>query len=634
MGDDVLTIALSGADNTGKTKQLGILARRIGSGAVATGPLDAHDDRWEAIKQGGMSGWWFYDGCVEEITDVLAASYLQRSRHCVQGAGVRLMDRGIPMLEASVASTVAVREGLSCEDAADRARALLEPYARDLRAAEAGEYGMLLLHHEDPVIGTARALSHEESVTPPYGDYQHHLHLQIHRLIREGRFAEVIVVDSRPVVAVQDDLRRRLRARTALIPAGCLRGVRVVALGGMSESGKSTAGEYLRTRHGYARLKIGYLIDDAARRAGLDAPYALSPVVRAELLLDGLDRYACAHRFHDRFTLESLHEFEVTAELRRMLGDQLAITYVETDAELRALRGAAGPDDVTVRDVVKSARGAELIRAIADRVVDNNGSRLMLERQLDLMALNAVWSTVVPATNPVNTLGLPVSLEVFLTTLLERITSGAVPLIDLLAVTGSGARGKYQHGWSDLDVFVIAEPEKTSALRQALAEVQHDLGEVKLGLTVLSLAECRVGAVTSRLLHVLALLGAGALLPLWVRPGVTIPAPSLADDVAASLKAGVESAVEIRRQLLKGTPDLRALFKVTALLAKVLLRFDGIEQGGDTEALNLLVLGPGEREPDNGMVSTARTDRAAAQELAQLVLGRWMETMPTVAAGA
>ena len=31
----------------------------------------------------------------------------------------------------------------------------------------------------------------------------------------------------------------------------------MVALGGLSESGKSTAGHYLATRHGYARLKIG-----------------------------------------------------------------------------------------------------------------------------------------------------------------------------------------------------------------------------------------------------------------------------------------------------------------------------------------------------------------------------------------
>ncbi|SHN31482.1 nucleotidyltransferase domain-containing protein [Streptomyces yunnanensis] len=562
MGDDVVTtLAVSGADNTGETKQLGILARRLGPAAVATGPLDAHDARWAGIKQSDMGTWWFQSGAVQEVADVLAASYLQRSRHSVGGAGPRLMDRGIPMLEASVAATAAVREHLTPEQAAERARELLRPYAQDLKTAEAGEYGIVLLHHEDPAIGTARALSHETSVTPTYADYQRHLHHQIHRLVEEGRFEEVIVVDGRPVVAVQDDLRRRLHVRTALVPAGCLPGVRVVALGGMSESGKSTAGEYLRTRHRHARLKIGYLIEEAAHRAGVDDPYALAPVARAELIVDGLDRYAAAHHFLDHITLEFLHEFDATAELRRMLGDQLAIAYIETAAELRARRGTAGPDDVVLRDEVKAARGAAQIVTIADTVVDNNGSRLALERQLDRITLDAAWPTVAPATTRVNALGLPVPLEAFLTALLHRTTSGPEPLIDLLAVTGSGARGKYQHGWSDLDVFVIAEPDRTTALRQPLTEVQSELGEVKLGLTVLSQAECRAGAVTSRLLHVLTLLGAGSLLPLWARPGLTIPAPPLADDIAASLEAGVTSAIEIRRQILKGVPDLRALFK-------------------------------------------------------------------------
>lgn len=246
MGDDaVTTLALSGADNTGKTKQLGILTRRIGPAAASSGPLDAHDARWEAIKKNGKSRWWFETGTMQEVAEVLAASYLQRSHQSgARTAGVRLMDRGMPMLEASVAATAAVRENLTPEQAANRARDLLEPYARDLKDAEAGEHGIVLLHHEDPAIGTARALSHETSVTPTYADYQVHLHHQIHRLVGESRFDSVIVVKDRSVVAVQHDLRRLLHPHTAPVPAGCLSGVRVVALGGMSEASSASPGPW------------------------------------------------------------------------------------------------------------------------------------------------------------------------------------------------------------------------------------------------------------------------------------------------------------------------------------------------------------------------------------------------------
>ncbi|MFD7537595.1 nucleotidyltransferase domain-containing protein [Streptomyces sp. NPDC059819] len=622
---------MSGADNTGKTKQLGILGRRIGPAhARSTGPLDAYDQRWEQIKrgEGGMGAWWFTEGPLQEVADVLAASYLERSRFAADAEHLRLVDRGLPMLEASVAATAAVREGLSDERAADRARALLSPYAEELEAAEACEYGVVLLHHDDPEEGAARALSYESTVTPPYAAYHRHLHAQIHRLVAEGRFDEVIVVNGRRVAAVQDDLRRRLHPHTHLVPAGCLAGVRVIALGGMPESGKSTAGEYLRTRHGHARLKMGYLIEDAADRAGIVDPYAIAPVVRAELLLDGLDRYAAAHHFLTGITLESLHEFDVTVELRRLLGDQLTVAYLQTSAVVRAERGTAGPADVVDRDRVKGGRGADRIAGIADTVVDNNGPRLALERHLDRIALDHSWPLVAPATAPVNALGLPLPLERFLTALLELTTDGPNgPLVDLLAVTGSGARGKYQHGWSDLDIFAIAEPDHTDALRRALAEVHAVLGGVRLGMTVLSQAECRAGAVTSRLMHVLMLLGAGSLLPLWVRPGVLIPAPPLADDVTASVETGVQSAVEIRRQLLKGAPDLRALFKVTALLAKILLRFESAEHAGDSDALISLTA-------NRPLVQHAQSEKNAATALARLVLQVWMDTLPTAGATA
>ncbi|MFY4719384.1 nucleotidyltransferase domain-containing protein [Streptomyces sp. LaBMicrA B280] len=619
-----VTIALSGPDNVGKTKQIGILARRLGPAARATGPLDSYDPRWDSIKAMGMGAWWFERGPIEEVADVLAGSYLERSRRLTDEP-VRLMYRGIPMLEASLAATVAVRERLTPDEAADRGRTLLEPYADELRTAEAAEHGIVLLHDEDPVTGTARGLSHERHVTPAYVDYQRHLHLQTHRLVHEGRWAHTVVVGERGVLAVQDEIRRLLHPLSPHMPPRALSGVQVIALGGLSESGKSTAGEYLRERHGHARLKIGYLLEDAARRAGVADPYEIPAVVRAELLVDALDRFCAAHHFLDRVTIESLHEYDMAAELRRMLGDQLIVAYLDATPEARGERGTAGPGDVSERDTVKAARGADRIAGLAHEVIDNNGNRLRLERRLDAIALADRWPLREPVCVPVNTLGLPVHLESYLSELLDRTTVRQPPVIDLLAVTGSGARGKYQHGWSDLDVFVIAEQDGIGGLRQALGALETGLGGVKLGLTVLTRDECRAAAVTSRLLHVLRLIGSGALVPLWCRPGLTLPVPDLATDVTASVRAGVQAAIEIRRQLLKSAPDLRALFKITALLAKVMLRFEDVECAADDDALAVFLA----RDPaaDTCLPRQARHSRAKAIELADLVLGHWLSTV-------
>ncbi|MFJ2893984.1 nucleotidyltransferase domain-containing protein [Streptomyces sp. NPDC087218] len=354
------------------------------------------------------------------------------------------------------------------------------------------------------------------------------------------------------------------------------------------------------------------------------SPYRLGSVVQAELIVDALDRFCQAHHFLDSVSIESLHDFDSTAELARMLGPQLTIAYLDASEATRTRRGTAGAQDVADRDLVKSARGADKIASLAHEVIGNDGSRLKLERRLDRIALDRHWPEHQPATMPVNALGLPVNLESYLAEFLDRIT-GLRPLIDLLAVTGSGARGKYQHGWSDLDVLVVADTSSLDELRQILAELEAELGGVKLGITVLTRAECRAGAVTSRLLHVLALIGSGALIPLWATPGLALPPPDAATDVAVSLRDGIQAAIEIRRQLLKGTPYLRALYKVTALLAKIQLRFSGTECPSDSDALTVLL---DATRQHTSLVTTARTDRPDAEALAGLVLQAWLDTLP------
>ncbi|MFJ2909075.1 nucleotidyltransferase domain-containing protein [Streptomyces sp. NPDC087228] len=618
-----VSVAFSGPDNTGKTKQIGILARRMAPAVTSAGPLDRYDPRWATIKADGMARWWFETGPVEEVADVLATSYLERSRHPFS-APVRLLDRGIPMLEATMAATVAVRENLGTTHAADRVRLLLAPYEADLRAAEEDEYALVLLHCDDPTEGARRSLAHEVTVTDTYAAYQRHLHEQINRLVAEGRFPMSIRIGDRPTITIQDEVRRLLAPLHPNVPSRALAGVHVTALGGMSESGKSTAGEYLRTHHGHARLKVGYLIEDAAGRAVIPDPYRVGPIVQAELIVDALDRYCQAHHFLDSVSIESLHDFDSTAELARMLGSQLTIAYLDASETTRARRSTAGAQDVADRDIVKSGRGADKIASIAHEVIGNDGPRLELERRLDRIVLDRRWPEHQPSTMPVNALGLPVHLESYLAEFLDR-TTGLRPLIDLLAVTGSGARGKYQHGWSDLDVLVVADASSLDEMRQVLAELEAELGGVKLGLTVLTRAECRAGAVTSRLLHVLALIGSGALVPLWSSPGLALPTPDAATDIAVSLRDGIQAAIEIRRQLLKGAPDLRDLYKVTALLAKIQLRFSGIECPSDSDALTVLL---DAKRQDTSAVTTARTERPAAEALARLVLQTWLDTLP------
>jgi len=609
---------------------------------VDAGSLDGHDPRWEPARAAGLAAWWFESAPLAEVADVLARSYLARSYLARSAAHLgraadsaaaglrRVVDRGIPMLEATVVATAAARERLDHPSAAQRAAELLAPYQPDLDRAEAGEVGVLMLHCGEPNVGVARTLSREPETTPRYATYQQVLHAHLHQQNDAGRFDHTITVGDRSILAVHEDIVAWLASHGVDIAPPALAQVHVVALGGLSESGKSTAGTYLQARHGYARLKIGYLLESAAARRGIADAYELDPVGLAELLIAGLEDYCTAHHFLRRLTIESLHRAELTAELAKLLGHRLTVAYLDADDSTREARAVEGTDDLRERDAVKRARGAEDVRHLADLVIDNNRPRLALYHALDRLAADLRWPLARPRHTTVADLQLPAHLTDYLNALLARLSAEPTP-IGLLAVTGSGARGKYEHGWSDLDVLILAETEQLPALRDILAAVGGALRGVKLGCTVISRAECVAGALTPRLLHTLRLIAAGQLPALYSAAGLRLPHPDAETDAFTSLRDGVAAAVEIRRQLLRSAPDLRSLFKVTAMLAKVALRAEGHEHPDDANALRALTVANPDRFPALDVAERARTDQTSAVALATAVLRWWLATLPASA---
>jgi hypothetical protein len=567
-----------------------------------------------------------------EVVDVLACSYLARST--AAGAGpIRLVEQGMPMLEASVVATAATREHLGYEAAVRRARSLLARHEDDLARAEDAEWGVVLLHAPGPASGTTRAPARERDVSPDHVTYQRVLNDHLHALAAAGRFAQTIVVADRPALDVQDELRALLRGGLGLpVPAMALRRVQVLAMGGLSDSDTGTAGAYLAARHGYARLQIGYLVETAAARCGITDVDALDDVAIAEMLARGLEMYCAAHHFQRHVSIECVRRAGVTAELTRLLGDHLTVVYLDACASLRQAGNLPGAADVRWRDAVERSRGAERIADLANTVIGTNGEHLALYRALDQVASRERWPSARPKQTAVATLGLPSCLAAYVDALLARVADPAAPLVSLLAVTGSAARGKYQHGWSDLDVLAVAEQDCLCHLRTVLAELASQLGGVKLGFTVVSAAECAAGAVSPRLLHTLAAIGAGQLPVLWCASALTLPCPDQQTDALASLGDGVTAAIEIRRQLLKPVLDLRSLFKVTALAAKVGLRAGGDEHPGDSEALDALLA----RSPafftglDGAVVAAARHDDQAATRLAHAVLAWWLAAAPVM----
>ncbi|MFI9233783.1 nucleotidyltransferase domain-containing protein [Streptomyces rimosus] len=572
-------IAVSGPAHVGKGTQLRLLAHRAPQLDVCR-PAEEHVPQWPTLIGTDRTGWWLQGASYQELADVLAASFLARTRQPHAG-GLRCVRQGLPMLEATLAAVAAVREKRSTARAADDAYAVLAPYRAALYAAEESEYGIVLLHDEDPARGVARGLARSPAPNGLLENYRRRLHEQIHRLVDEGRFDTAVVVGDRPVIDVQHELRQCLHRLYPAVPECALSRVRVVALGGDSDQTREAAGEYLRTRRGYARLDAAHLVGEAASDAR----------TWAERLTDGLDRYCAAHPFLDRVSVEPVRDADALAELRKVFGDRLRVQDGPP-----AGRAAAAP-----------------------------WAQLSLQRGLDRLAFDSAWTFRTPKPVSVHSLGLPACLGVYLRALRERLTRPS-PVVDLIAVTGSAARGTYEHGWSGLDVLVLAPQDRLPHLRRVRAELAPELAGVRLTMTVLTEDEFRAGALPPRLLHVLTLSGAGAIAPLWCAPGLALPVPDAVTYADGSLRDGVRAAVTLRRQLLLDAPDPHALYKATALLAKIMLRVEcGAEYPADDQAIAAFH----RRQPDSGGdgPGDVRNDRAGAERMAGAVLRGWLATL-------
>ncbi|WP_433501729.1 nucleotidyltransferase domain-containing protein (plasmid) [Sphaerimonospora sp. CA-214678] len=607
-------VAVSGPDNVGKTTQVRLLTRRYGT--CDLGPLDGYDTRWAEAKRQGLAAWWFHSASIGEVVDVLACSYLTRAaaaRSSPPGQ-VLLLDRGMSMLGASVAATVAARDEVPFPVAADRAARLLAPYASDIAKAHHAEREVLLLHHADPLRGAEVALSRERAVTDVYRRYQVALNEHLHHRPHDTP----IVVGDRSIMAVHGDLCARLEQTSMPIAQPVITQRWTVALGGMSESGKSTAGEYLQHEHGFARLKIGYLLDCAAARHRIADVYALPPVELAELLVLELDRYAAAHHYQRHLSIESLHRADLTRELGKLLGPALTVAYLHASPDIRCRRGNRGPGDVVQRDTIKRERGADRVLGIADLVIGNDRSRTELFHALDLMVRRRLWPDRSPRRIIVPDLGLPAHLAGFLDSMLAALTSPA-PYVQMIAVTGSGGRGEFRSGWSDLDVLLVADPAATPRIAAALRQERDRLDGVKLGLSVITPGEIRAGALTSRLLYAITSITAGEVPVLWAVPGFRLPHPDGRMVAARNRHEGATAAFGLRRALLAYPIDIRVVYKTAALLAKIVLRCEGQVQPSDADALEAFAEFAGLPAPADPCV-----DSAAALWLAEQVLRWWL----------
>ncbi|MCF3143519.1 DUF4254 domain-containing protein [Streptomyces platensis] len=355
---------------------------------------------------------------------------------------------------------------------------------------------------------------------------------------------------------------------------------RIIAFGGLSECGKSTSAEFVRRTCGAQRLKMGFLLRQAAHREGLADPYALSARRQAELLLGELNRFADAHVDARLFTIESVHDDASIAELKQLMGDLLQIVYLDASFAVRVERSGTPPPAVAAKDEIKMSRGAHQVAALADHVIDNSGSIAALRARLRRIAAPPA-ATALRVATPYG-LGLPGAVASATADFTDAVRACG-PGVRLAALTGSPGEGTWIAGWSDLDLLVIAEHEVTGRVHESLEQFRTALnGAASLGPTLVTPGELTARRLTPRLAFALHQLQQGRPV-LHTASSTELPTISRDELALAAVRELPQVVLTMRRLRADAGPaTLRQLYKHLVLACRLLLReHDRWESGPD-----------------------------------------------------
>lgn len=370
------SFALSGVDGVGKSQQIQLLKSHGAEQFHFTRPLIFYDSRWPRFNGADMARWWFEQVDPESFIDIVLSSLVRRSNDFEAGK-IAVHDRGTRMFKAVLAATLLTR-GFGSEDEIIKLvedaflkrlnyELLNDVVEHDIALIPSVEYQSKI----DKYIHYANPLTEQftEEGEKRYDQYQTYLRKMVERFVYP--FSDAVIVD-RSIIEVQNEIRALMVGLLSVDLPPYLDGkVKVVALGGLSECGKSSFAERLKTE-GFHRLKQKYFFEIAELVHGNCTPSAI---------IQEILRFFQAHTIAKQFSLESLHDPAVPSMLKLLLGDMVSIVYIETSLKTRTERCALelncsmdlAREQVLQKDSLKLQRGANLVKDIADLIICNDG---------------------------------------------------------------------------------------------------------------------------------------------------------------------------------------------------------------------------------------------------------------------
>lgn len=570
-----LICSLDGPDNVGKTTQVTELSRNNPDIVSVYSDLSNYPP-FPKLTGTDLFNWWFLESSPQEFCDAIYGSlYLRNLDILGDNAPIVLVDKSIYNFDTRVTATLCQR-GMTLQESLE-----IVQNSKQRHKVVPIEQLRLLLKPDKPYVDKAKKENVQQWQEHLYSEYQNHLFRILGSQVKQGIYTQVAGSGTVSEVSarVKDGIFEELRQQIGRLPEPCS----VIGISGLSESGKSSIGEFLSHHFNIWNIKLRYfarLICNKYNIAEKDLLFRNDQDFVALLFFEQLILFFSEQSCREAISVESLHSFQFTAALKELMKNQFKILFVNSSLQVRINRTSSETANLAVskpeitnlivqKDKVKTERGVGQIEQIADYVINNEKSKLQLLYNLRRVIPGSV-ENLYDIVHP-KKLALPSEYRDLLIDFLDYTKLCLGRDLKLFLITGGCAREKVVLHWSDIDVILVLT-HHTAQTRDIIDRFCASQ-KLKVGTTVYSQVEAQSLCLDSKSFYYIYNLQQGLILPSFYESSLAIPTISKEEVVKHSLPMLFEYLHRIRRDLYsrQGTTTNRGLMKQVILCMRIYL---------------------------------------------------------------
>lgn len=200
-----------------------------------------------------------------------------------------------------------------------------------------------------------------------------------------------VINASQKIDEVYNDIKKEIFKKDTTILPNIDQSRKIIGIGGLSESGKSSTGKILLTKCNIPNFKFKYLSRNIKEKYNIieNDLFDNSKEFIALLMSEEVNKLLQDMYYWDCISFESLHDNELTSYMKMALPNYLTI-FLEANYNNRISRNAEelkisyddSKNKVDKKDATKISEGAEKIKNDADYVICNEGTIETLEQSV------------------------------------------------------------------------------------------------------------------------------------------------------------------------------------------------------------------------------------------------------------